>query len=657
VAVYTETIKLEDGVTAPAKKATGALENLTESMLKNQMAEKLASDKGAMKAAATAKSAATKKMIADNTKLTNTMATVRDAVSSSVGAMKGAFASMAEGDVKSAISGVTDAAAGMAKLLDLVVPGLGQAASIVIQIAGGLVGITAGLIKSGVEFAIASTQSKIAMISMFDALGEGKITGEQVDDMLDGLSDKLGITKDAMQPITQKFLQMGITGQDALEKMTTAALSAKALVGSAGDGAAAFESLSKKIQLASSTGQGLKIPLKGLGALAEMGVTVDDVAAKMGVSAKVLGQQLKAGTADASKFGNALQDALIDKGAGPLEAMSLGAENLKAVLKQSIGDMFEDMKVPVTEFMKGVKDLFSVFGKGAESGKAMKSGIGTFFTFILETLTKLLPVAKHFFLDMIILSLKAYIYVKNLAKQFDVFAKVKESLGPLVQAALPQLWTVLKAIGAVLAVVAVVVLALWAAMVLVSVTVWSLVGAFISLMVDGIQAQITAWGSLGSTISEFVSGALATLGGWVDGAMQAATDFVAGLVAGITAGATQVVDAVKGLADAAAGAFESALDINSPSRVMMGLGVHTGQGVAEGIESTEGDVHGASSGLASAAVKGASPGGAGASGSAGSGGSPVTVTVFVDGAGKSALEITQEMATLVFEQVALQAGV
>jgi CheY-like chemotaxis protein len=133
-------------------------------------------------------------------------------------------------------------------------------------------------------FGIQSTQAKDQMVSMFDALGAGKITGLQVDDMLSDMSAKLGVTKDAMVPLVKEFTSMGITSQDALEKMTTAALSAKALAGGADAGAQAFSALSKKIQLAGETGQGLKIPIKGLGSLAEMGLTVDDVAKKMGAS-------------------------------------------------------------------------------------------------------------------------------------------------------------------------------------------------------------------------------------------------------------------------------------------------------------------------------------------------------------------------------------
>src|SRR5260221_460329 len=120
------------------------------------------------------------------------------------------------------------------------------------------------------------------------------------------------MTKDSLAPLTASFMAMGISGTDALEKITLAAASARALMtGTGKDGAAAFESLTKKIQVAVQTGHGLKIPAKGLGSLADMGIRVDEVAKLMNVSSEALSAQLKDGSVNAKKFGDALQDALI----------------------------------------------------------------------------------------------------------------------------------------------------------------------------------------------------------------------------------------------------------------------------------------------------------------------------------------------------------
>ncbi len=238
MAIFVETIQLADGVSAPAKAASGAMAslgsstvatrgalekvskefpNLTAQILKNQKAEGTGkADAAAIVQAGKAKREAIQQQIADQTKMANTLSVVKDSVSSSITGMRNAFTSLANGDVRGAVQGVTDALSGVAKMLDLVVPGLGQAVAAVIQIAGGLVGITAGLIKSGVEFAIASSESKQAMLGLFDAMGGGITTGLQTEAMIDDLKAKFGIAKDSLIQYTNALQQMGMTNLDEI---------------------------------------------------------------------------------------------------------------------------------------------------------------------------------------------------------------------------------------------------------------------------------------------------------------------------------------------------------------------------------------------------------------------------------------------------------
>ncbi len=679
MAVFTETIKLEDQVSPAAKAAanetrtlTGALDAVNKSLvkaaalgdvgsfqkltaqagalkvaigqvspelLKEAAAAKAADEanskaaKGAIKDAAEAEKAkaqATQKTIAHQAKLSNVMASVRDAVGTSVAGMRSAFTSLASGDVKGAVQGVTDSVAGMAKLLDLVVPGLGQAAAVVVQIAGGLVGITAGLIKSGVEFAISSSEAKQEMLGLFDAMGGGITTGAETEAMIDDLKSKFGVAKDSLVGYTNALHQMGMTNLDEIRDSLLAVSSASALV-KGGD--QALLSFMKKIEIAKESGAGLKVATKQLASLGATGANVGDVAAVMGVSVETLTKNLAAGTVDAGKFGDALQEAIINKGKGPLERMAASSANLKKLLSEAWGDLFED--IDVGPFMQEVKKLFDVFGQGTSSGQALKAGIGGFFKQVFAVLTKVVPLAKHFLLDMVIYGLKAYLAIKPIVAEVKKFAASAEG-GAMISAVLSGLWEVLKVVGVALLVVVAAATALWAAMIVVSVAVWSAVGAFLG----------------------FVTGAGDALTGWISSAATAAYDFVAGLVNGIAGGASQVIGAVSGLADSATGAFKSALGIASPSKVMMTLGGHTGAGFAQGLDDTSGDVHGAASGVAGAAVKGASSGGEAGGASGGSkAGAQISVTVMIDGAGKSAAEITQELVASVFEQYAMAAGV
>jgi hypothetical protein len=605
-------------------------------------------------------SAPAKGMSASVSSFASAMTKTSNTVMTAVAGIGSAISSLGKGDVTGAIETVTHTVAGLAKMLDLVVPGLGQVVSAVVEVAGGIAGLSVGLLKSAVEFTIASSQAKGGMLAMFDALGEGNITGEQTDAMLDGLRAKLGVTKDAMVPLVKEFMAMGVTSQAALEKMTTAALSAKALTGGSDAAAQAFTKLSKKIQLASEMGHGLKIPERGLGSLASMGLTVADVAAKMGTDTKKLGAELKAGTADASKFGNALQDALIAKGAGPLDAMSLSAANLGAIVKEYVADLFEDMRPEVTALMKEVKGLFGVLDAGKPSGEAIKTGLMAYLKQVFGVLTKLVPIAKHFFLDVIIYALKAYLSIKPLISAFKAWAASAEGASTIT-AVLSTLWTVLKVIGVIVLVVVAAFVGLWLVSVGIAAAIWILIAVLLSFAFDTSQAVTGAVLEMGAAIVEFVSGAIAALVGWASSAATAASDFISGLVTGIQNGASQIIAAVTGLAAGAKGAFKKALGISSPSKVMMEMGTSTGEGFAEGMTATAPDVHAAVGDLSAAASAGVDTPAAGGAGKGAKAGGAVTVNVAagainIDGAGKTAMEITEEMLSLVFERVALTQG-
>lgn len=535
---------------------------------------------------------------------------------------------------------------------------LGAASGGIALVAAAAVAAVAGLgalVYAGASFAVSASEAKNASLSLWSALGEGKVTGAEIDDMLDDMRAKTGLTKDSLAAFTTEFLKMGITGKESLEDLTTAAASAEAIVKGGGD---AFTKMYRNIDAAAEAGQKLTIPLKKLSnQLASMGLNVEDVGKAMGVTGAELTSQLKAGTVDARKFGEALQVAVTEKGAGPMATLANSSANLGKILEEYLGDLFEDLGESIAPFMAAVKDLFGILeSKSNPSGQALKAGIGGFFKQVFAVATKVVPYIKHFLLDVIIYGLKAYIALMPIVKAIKEFAN-SASGASIISKVLSAIYTVAVTlaigVGLVIAAFAIV----WAIATGLAITLWALVGAFISLMVDGIQAQIAAWSNLGASISAFVSGAIATLTGWVTGATQAATDFVAGLVAGITAGASQVVAAVSGLASSATGAFKSALGIKSPSKVMMALGDHTGTGFAMGLEDTGPDVHAAASGVSTAAVQGAQAPGAPPAAAGGGASNQYNVTVNLTADSKSAEGITREMVAATFEAFALGAGV
>ncbi len=508
--------------------------------------------------------------------------------------------------------------------------------SIVVEAMGAVALGFGALVLAGAAFAVKASEAKQASLSLWSALGQGKITGEQVDDMLDEMRASTGLTKDSLGLMAQQFLKMGVTGKDALEGLTIAAASAEGL---AKGGAEAFGKLYGQAKVAGETGSKLSIPYKKLNTqLMAMGLTVDDLAKSMGMSGADLTKGLKAGTVDAKKFGDAMQESVTKKGAGPLQTLANSSANLGGLLKEYLGDLFEDLGDSIKPFMAEVKSLFGILdSKANPSGMALKEGIGAFFKQVFSLATKVVPMIKHFLLDVIIYGLKAYIALKPIVKWFLELKNNTTFMSTLVT-----MWEGLKS-----------------ALIVVGVVIGAVIGFFF-LMVAASAAVALGIVSLVGIIGSFIGDSVTALAGWAISAAEAAYNFVAGLVQGITNGAGLVVDAVKGLASAAVKGFEGSLRINSPSVVMDELGGHAATGFAQGIEGGAGDVHGAATGLAGAAAAGAS---ASPVPSGGGGGKSVSVTVepgaiVINGAsGSSAIELTEEAISLVFERIALGAGV
>jgi len=588
----------------------------------------------ALKEADAQKKALQDKALADGA---HAMQVGKETIQAAVAGIKNAFSALASGDIKGAIAGVTDAVSSMAKMLDLVVPGLGQAVSTLVQIAGGMAGITAGLIKSGMALAIEAHEGKAAMLTYFDAMGQGVVTGAQTEEMIDSLKAKIGVAKDDLVGWTKQLQAMGMVDLDEIEKNLTAIASSTAIMGS--KGAQAFTDITKKIQLAvNSTGK-LEGGKKVWKSLQDTGANVVDVAQQMGMSVEDFKKKLDSGSINAAKLGDALQDALIKKGAVPLQRMANSLPNLKKLLSESIGDMFED--IDVGPFLAQVKDLFDIFGQGKDSGRAMKTGIQGAFQGVFDAATKVVPYIKHFLLDLVILGLKAYIGLKPLIKWAKEMGE-KQAVVDGLKNALVGIGIAVGAIAAPFVGAAAVVTLLIGAFGAASVMASSLVGAVVKLGTD----------------------VFSTLNGYIAQAISWGTNFVMGIVNGIVSGASAIVGAVTNIANLASSTFSSVLDMHSPSKVMALQGGYVAAGVAEGIDAGAPVVSGASANLAAATSGGfadaassdAASGGSGASASKSGGGLQVTATIMFNGAVQGAQELTEQAVSLIFEKIALEQG-
>lgn len=508
------------------------------------------------------------------------------------------------------------------------------------------------------KFTVEAVQSKQAAETMFDAMAGDTEKGHELFDMMENLATQIPQTKDQLAAWSRDYMAMGVLDTKALRADLLATASASALMGESG--AEAFGMLEKKITESVATTGKLKLSEKQLSSLAQTGVNVVDVATQMGVSAKDLQAKLKAGTVSADAFGNALNAALIAKGAGPLDRLagSLGA--LQAKFKEAIGDIFED--VDISPFVDAMKSVLQIFTQSSASGKVMKGVLGGFFTQFFKWAGQATLMAKHFFLDMIIFGLKAYIAIKPWIPLLKMVGEV------IVVAGLAFALSFTPAIlGAVAALGVLVAEAAIAAAPFVA----------IGLAVVGVYEAFKNWGAIKSVLSNTAK----AIGTWVvdtakrfddfaadlfTRAVDAGSHMVSGLVAGLANGASSIVGAVKGLANKAIGTFKGALGIASPSREFMKLGDFTAKGFSIGVTAANDNVRGATMGLARAATDGAQRGAAQAATPApaaapstpapAGGGVIVNVAsgaIVINGAQGDANDLTEHAVSLIFEKIAL----
>lgn len=600
MAVYTETINLDGNMSEEANKAAKGIATLEAGIVAANAAMVRAAALGDGKAFAAAAAKA-------------------DAFKAAIDAVPPAL--VAEGQAAQDAAGKSRS---FADALDAIGP-------IALKVAAGIgaaVLAVGALVVKGVELALSASDAKGDMILLFDTLGDGAFKGEQAVAMFDKLGAATGQTREKLAKTAQAFAAMGVTGVDHLEKLTLAAVSAGELAKGGGE---AFELMYKKIAASQATGQALKIPLKGLGSLADMGLRVDDVAKAMGISAAELGSQLAAGTVDAKRFGDALQKSLVDKGAARVADAATDLENVWARAKESVSKFFEDIEIG--PFATEVAKLFGILDAGTDTGKILKSGVAGFFKEVLALATKAVPVVREFLTELIIGGAAAYDTLLPVAQAIRNFAASDAG-----QLAIDGITSALK------------LMAIAAGVVLVT------LGAVVAL----VGGTVAALAQLGVAIVAAGGLIIEALAGWQVAAVNAGNDFVRGLVSGIVGGLPSVVGAVQGLASSATNAFTSAMGIASPSKVMAGLGEHLGGGVAAGVESSAGTVESATQGMAASAVGGVEAATPSSSSASGGGGITVTIEpgaiVIQGGASASVSDLTEQAVAMIFERLASAQG-
>ena len=525
----------------------------------------------------------------------------------------------------------------------------GAVAAAIITVGAAFVAVTAGVVVSALAMAIAAVDVKNRLVTLFGAMSGGsRAGGAAVVSMLDDLGDRLGVTRDSLVAITKQFMAMGMTDLHALRSQIQATAAISAAMGE--EGSAAYTKLVAKTQEAIDTGAKFKVPDKQIAQWRMMGFSVSDIAKRMGTTAAALEQGLTKGTVDARKFQVALGDVAREKFGHVLAEQALEPTRQWAKFKEHVSRLFEG--VDTKPFLSALSRVVALFSSDKASGKAMKAGITGTLNAILGVATRFVNWMVGAFLKIEIAALKVAIFLRPIYEWFD---KLNSKYGII-----SKLTTGFLLLGAALLVPATIMAALVVGPFLLF---WAVAGAVAAALVS-----VGTW-------AERVGSSLAGLAGE---ALTAAESFVSGLVEGIGRGIGRVVGAAKNLAGEAVHAVTSMFDSHSPSLVMRKIGyVGVAGGLALGMSAGAPMVRDSAARVAAVAtgaigeqVSSPSPRGnvsnvssiARSTASSTSSSRTVNVnfapgSIVVQGAGQSAVEITEEMVSVVFERMALEEGV
>lgn len=494
---------------------------------------------------------------------------------------------------------------------------------------------TAAVLYEGGKMALEASENVKRLTATFDALGNGAPgAGAATLSMLRSLEKEVPESEATVASWARTLEGAGVTDLGSLRNDLKAVAAAEALVEGGGEH---VKNMLAKLEEQSLKGGG-KVKFS-LAQLAGTGVSESEFLGAIGMTPANFAAAKKAGTLGGRQVSDAISKALATKASGALSAQMGELATLETKAADAAKHLFEGVDTePLTA---GVRDLFGIFDDAQPSGQVMKAAITGAFNAIFVVANKVLGFIRTAFLETIILALQVAIAIKHHPALFEAIGAVIAGsvIGAIVALTVFTWGYVTAAAAAAVAVLA----ATWP---------FLLIGAAIGLVIFGIYELVKHW----AQIKEF-------FGNLAAGAIEAAANFVEGLVNGITNGVGRAVAAVKHLGTSVINGLKNLLGIHSPSTVMFEFGARTSEGFAGGITAGGGNVEAATSGMAGAAASGAGRGASGGSrGGAGGGGRAVVHIdhLQIDGSkavspGEMRQIVEEELASLA-ERIALMIG-
>lgn len=435
----------------------------------------------------------------------------------------------------------------------------------VLALAGGM----AALVAKGASLAIEANDAKGDTLDMLEAmLG----SAEAARDTYASIKD---LTRDTTMTIAQ--------GQELSQSLATAGLTNVSLLKDAMSSIAVVNSVIKGggdkvqgiIEKATTAGKFDVNVKKLVGTGVQIGDLYAELNKRTGIGVKAMEKSLAAGKVSAEVGIAALTSVIENKLGNVARKQAHDFPVQMARLKENIGLLFED--VNTGPFLESLSKIVEIFDTSTIAGEALHVVITDVFDGLFKAADASIPYVKTLLKGLIIAGLTAAVAFKPLLYQLGLIGPESEKTQPGLKL-LKQTMDLIAA-GAGLAAEAIVVLVDHAGML-------KALGAGVALLIlpfailpSLILGGVAAITYVIAKFGEFVD----ALGYIKDAVWQAGIGFADGLIGGITSRAQAVVDTVTGIGKKALGGFKSFFGIQSPSRVMMGMGANLSLGVAKGI--------------------------------------------------------------------------
>jgi hypothetical protein len=434
-------------------------------------------------------------------------------------------------------------------------PAAAVAALAVALVAVAAAGIVAAVALTRYAFASADAARSSALLSVA-AAGSGS-AGWELERVVSQLSDKIPIAREKTAEWARELALAGFAGRDMQRTLTTMGTVAAAV----GDAAAGkIRGIAEASRMAQKLMLGARDRFGEFASLQGTGVKAADIYAAVAKSMKTsipeAERMVKAGIVPFRKGLEALELAAETK-LGPIVAkqmMSLKVQGEK--LKENLAGLFSGVNIET--FLAGLKSITDLFSESSVLGYTLRQVFGSFFTDLSDKSGAIFPLIRAAIYGVAFAVIVLMTWGKRLANtiseafgnKLDGIDKAKTAFmlgAAAVGALVGALLFVPIVLAAIATSIAILTIPLWLPFVLGALAIYGMVKAF-----EAIKEKIT------SLVDAVKSVDLSA----------AAGNIMDSLINGIKAKIADVKAAITDVASAITGAFDSKMEIKSPSKVM-----------------------------------------------------------------------------------------